>query len=111
VLVVLDGAEPGTIPISCPALELSCGDGWAIHLDYVLARVHGDESKFLARLLGAIDGTVEGSVGYTDHCSTAPHKYRDRPRDSASLGGSPGYQRYQKISRMLRQVCESQFLA
>jgi hypothetical protein len=36
--------------------------------------------------------------------STAPHKYRDRPRDSASLGRSPGYQRYQKISRMLRQV-------
>jgi hypothetical protein len=43
--------------------------------------------------------------------NTAPHKYRDRPRDSASLGGSPGYQRYQKISRMLRQVCESQFFS
>jgi hypothetical protein len=43
--------------------------------------------------------------------NTAPHKYRDRPRDSASLGGSPGYLRYQKISRMLRQVCESLFLS
>jgi hypothetical protein len=61
VLVVLDGAEPGAIPISCAALELSC-------VDYVLARVHGDESRFLARLLGAIDGTVEGSVGYAGHC-------------------------------------------
>ena len=46
-----------------------------------------------------------------DQRYTAPHKYRDRPRDSASLGGSPGYQRYQKISRMLRQVCESQFFS
>jgi hypothetical protein len=46
---------------------------------------------------------------FEDPC-TAPHKYRDWSRDSASLGGSPGYQRYQKISRMLRQVCESQFV-
>jgi hypothetical protein len=44
-------------------------------------------------------------------CYTAPHKHRDRPRDLAPLGGSPGYQRYQKISRMLRQICESLFLS
>ena len=68
VLVVLDGAEPGSKPIPCPALELGHGDGWAHHFCHVLARVHGDESRLLARLLGAIDGTVEGSVGYAGHC-------------------------------------------
>jgi hypothetical protein len=52
---------------------------------------------------------LKASLPHHEH--TAPHKYRDRPRDSASLGLSPGYQRYQKISRMLRQVCESQFFS
>jgi hypothetical protein len=86
----------------------------------------GDKRKKLrlhemSRLCGdgtgkATMGMKESDVAYLVPLSdemkdfmTQPPTNRDRPRDSSSLGGSPGYQRYQKISRMLRQVCESQF--
>jgi hypothetical protein len=54
---------------------------------------------FLCQLCCWCQG-MEGRVGqccwWQIRPHTAPHKYRDRPRDSASLGGSPVYQRYQK---------------
>jgi hypothetical protein len=50
-----------------------------------------------------------GPCNLLDHPCTAPHKYRNRRRDSASLGGSPGYQRYQKISRMRGTSAKASF--